>query len=198
MEAPRRLDAVASDGSGALPTSWSPDDREILCTHLTSPGGATDLLILSVDASKMRPFLAGPGSRSHGQISPDGKWVAYASDETGESEIYVTTYPGANGKWQVSRAGGTEPRWRGDSKAVYYIAPKQMLTEAAVSTESGFSTTGTRPLFAIRARYPISYGDVASYDVTSDGKRFLVNQYIKPEQAPPLSIVLHAGRPPAR
>ena len=146
----------------------------------------------------MRPFLVGPANKSNGQISPDGKWVAYASDESGEWEIYVTTYPNANGKWQVSRAGGTEPRWRGDSKVVFYIAPRQMLTEAAVSTDGAFSTTGTRPLFPIRARPPISSTDLVTYDVTRDGKRFLVNQYIKPDQASPLNIVFHAGSSPAK
>src|ERR1017187_2934598 len=74
--------------------------------------------------------------------------------ESGDWEVYITTYPGANGKSQVSRAGGTEPRWRGDSKAVYYIAPKQVLTEATASTEGVFSSIGTRPLYPIRARYP--------------------------------------------
>jgi Tol biopolymer transport system component len=155
-------------------------------------------MILLAGSRKMRPFLAGPGIKSHGQISPDGKWVAYASNEGGQWEIYVTTYPDANGKWQVSRAGGTEPRWRGDSKAVFYIGPQQMLTEATISTDGGFSTTATRPLFTIRPRAPISYTDLMNYDVTRDGKRFLVNQYVRPEQAPPLNIVMHAGSSPAK
>ena len=60
-------------------------------------------------------------SETNGQISPDGKWVAYASNESGDWEIYVTTFPGAAGKWQVSRGGGTEPRWRGDGKEIFYI-----------------------------------------------------------------------------
>ena len=63
-------------------------------------------------------IFSGPASETNGQISPDGKWVAYASNETGDWEIYVTTFPAAAGKWQVSRGGGAEPRWRGDGKAI--------------------------------------------------------------------------------
>jgi Tol biopolymer transport system component len=197
LESPRRLDEVREDIISNVGTSWSADGRELLCMGRT-PRGATDLMILLAGARKMRPFLVGPGIKSNGQISPDGKWVAYASNEGGEWEIYVTTYPDANGKWQVSPAGGTEPRWRGDGKAVFYIGPKQMLTEATVSTEGAFSTTGTRPLFTIRSRPPISYTDLMSYDVTTDGKRFLVNQYVKPELAPALTIVIHPGTSPAK
>jgi Tol biopolymer transport system component len=197
LESPRRVDEVRDDIISNAATSWSTDDRELLCMSRT-PRGATDLMILLPRARKMRPFIVAPGIKSHGQISPDGKWVAYASNEGGEWEIYVTTYPDANGKWQVSRAGGTEPRWRGDSKALFYIGPQQMLTEAAVSTDGVFSTTATRPLFTIRARPPISYTDLMTYDVTRDGKRFLVNQYVRPAQAPPLNIVIHAGSSPAK
>jgi hypothetical protein len=117
----------------------------------------------------------------------------YTSNETGDWEIYVTTFPGANGKWQVSRGGGTEPRWRGDGKAIFFLAPKGVLTETDVATEGTFATTGERPLFPIRPRPPISSTDIFTYDVARDGQRFLVNQYIKPDQIPPLSIILNEG-----
>jgi Tol biopolymer transport system component len=197
LEPPKVLDLAGDASFDNVPTSWSSDDREILCMYQTVQS-TTDLAILPADASKMRPLLVGPSNKTNGQISPDGKWVAYASDESGEWEIYVTTYPSASGKWQVSPAGGAEPRWRGDGKAVFFIGPSQVLTEATVSTEGAFSTTGTRPLFTIRSRPPISSTDLATYDVTRDGKRFLVNQYIRPEQVPPLNIVIHAASPPAR
>jgi hypothetical protein len=155
-------------------------------------------VLVPVDGSKARPFLVGPANQTNAQISPDGKWVAYASDEGGDWEVYVTTFPGANGKWQVSHGGGREPRWRGDGKAIFYIGASQTLTEVAVATQATFSTIGARSLFPIRARAPISSTDVVTYDVTRDGKRFLVNQYVKPDQAPPLNIVLHATGPAAK
>jgi hypothetical protein len=139
------------------------------------------------------PFQVGPGSQKNGQISPDGKWVAYASDESGNWEIYVTTFPGAAGKWQISRGGGTEPRWRGDGREIFYLGPTGVLTAVPVGTEGTFSTGAPTPLFQFHGRAPISSTDVFSYDVTKDGKRFLVNRYVKPERIPPLTIVLHAA-----
>ena len=150
-------------------------------------------MLLPADGGKPRPFSNGPGSETNGQLSPDGKWVVYASDESGDWEIYVTTFPGATGKWQVSRGGGAEPRWRGDGKAIYYIGPKEMLTEVAVTAEGTFSTGTPHALFQIHPRAPISSTDLFNYDVLADGKRFLVNQYVKPEQPQPLSIILHAA-----
>jgi eukaryotic-like serine/threonine-protein kinase len=193
LEADKSLPGVAEMGWDIIPNSWAPGDREILCALQTSIGGS-ELVLQSVDSGEQRLFLKGPGSLTNGQISSDGKWVAYASNETGEWEVYVTTFPGAAGKWQVSHGGGAEPRWRRDGKAIFYIGPKQMLTEVAVSTEGTFSTEPPRELFPIRARAPISSTDLFTYDVTSDGMRFLVNQYVKPEQAPPLSIVIQERR----
>ena len=197
LQSDKNLTMMGGASTDIIPHSWSPDDREILCSFQTFKG-TTDLVLLPADGSKARPFLSGPANKTNGQISPDGKWVAYASDETGDWEIYVTTFPGANGKWQVSRGGGAEPRWRGDGKAIFYIGPRQMLTEAAVATDGTFSTAEVRALFPIHGRPPISSTDVVTYDVTRDGKRFLVNQYVKPEKAAPLNIVLHAAGSPAK
>jgi Tol biopolymer transport system component len=126
-------------------------------------------------------------------ISPDGKWVAYASDESGSWEIYVTTFPNAAGKWQVSRGGGREPRWRGDSREIFYLAPSGMLTSVPISTIGTFSSGTPVPMFQFHGRAAISSTDVFSYDVAKDGKRFLVNRYLKPEHIEPLTIVLNPG-----
>jgi Tol biopolymer transport system component len=81
--------------------------------------GGTQLVLLPAAGDKMTTFLTSKASECNGMISPDGKWVAYASNESGDWEIYVTTFPTAAGKWQVSRGGGTEPRWRGDGKEIF-------------------------------------------------------------------------------
>ena len=119
--------------------------------------------------------------------------VAYASDESGIWEIYVTSFPGAAGKWQVSRGGGTEPRWRGDGKEMFYLAPSGMLMAVAVNAGSLFATGEPAPLFQIHGRAAISSTDTYTYDVTKDGKRFLVNRYVKPEHVAPLTVVLDAA-----
>lgn len=181
--------APASDD--ILPNSWSQDDQQILSTHQTVPGYRLELVPAA--GGNSTPFLTTKASETDGQISPNGKWAAYASDESGNWEIYMTTFPGAAGKWQVSRGGGTEPRWRGDGKEIFYIAPTGMLMAVPVNSEGTFSTDTPAPLFQIRGRAPISSTDIFTYDVTKDGKRFLVNRYVKPDRIMPLTIVLNAS-----
>jgi Tol biopolymer transport system component len=145
-----------------------------------------------VPGGKMTPFLSTKSNETNGQISPDGKWVAYASNESGDWEIYVTTFPTAAGKWQVSRGGGTEPRWRGDGKEIFYIGTGSTLTAVPVNATDTFSSGNPAPLFRTQFRANVSSTDLYSYDVTKDGQRFLVNRYAKPPQVAPLHIVLNA------
>jgi len=178
-----------------LANSWTLDDQQILCTAwlANSPSGrATGLFLVPAGGGQMKPFIETRGSERTGQISPDGKWVAYASTESGDWEIYVTTFPGAAGKWQISRGGGTEPHWRGDGKELYYIGHSGMLTAATVSTEGGFSSGAPVPLFQLRGRPHVSSTDEYTYDVTKDGQRFLVNRFVKADHPTPLTIVLNA------
>jgi len=130
-----------------LPNSWSLDDRQILCTRQTASGNHLELL--SIAGGEPTWFPTSKGSETNGQISPDGKWVAYVSDESGDWEIYVTSFPDAAGKWQVSRGGGSEPRWRGDGKEICHIAPSGMLVAVPVNREGIFATGAPSPLFQI-------------------------------------------------
>lgn len=178
-----------------LANSWTLDDQQILCTAwlANSPSGrATGLFLLPARGGQMKPFIETRGSDRTVQISPDGKWAAYASTESGDWEIYVTTFPDAAGKWQVSRGGGTEPHWRGDGKELYYIGQSGMLMATTVSTEGGFSNGTPTPLFPVRGRPHVSSTDQYTYDVTKDGQRFLVNRFVKADQPTPLTIVLNA------
>ncbi len=174
-----------------LPNSWSLDGQQILCTRQTAAGSHLELL--PVAGGEPTRFMTSAGSETNGQISPDGNWVSYASDESGNWEIYVTSFPAAAGKWQVSRGGGSEPRWRGDGKEIFYIAPSGMLMAVPVNGENTFATGTPSPLFQVHGRAPISSTDVFTYDVAKDGKRFLVNRYVKPEHVAPLTILLNAG-----
>jgi len=185
-------------GAGAtddiLPNSWSADDQQLLSTD---QGPSRTYLVTSPAAGGAKvPLLNSKGNETNGQISSDGKWVAYASDESGAWEIYVSSFPGATGKWQVSRGGGTEPRWRADGKEIFYLSPSGMLIAVPVNGETTFATGQPAPLFQIRGRAPISSTDVFTYDVARDGKRFLVNRYVKPEHVQPLTILLHAAGDP--
>jgi serine/threonine protein kinase len=181
----------AQETDDLAPNSWSLDNKELLCTLQPSAGGS-QLVLVSISGGKMTRFLTTKTSETNGQISPDGKWVAYASNESGDWEIYVTTYPTAAGKWQVSRGGGTEPRWRGDGKEIFYIGAGSTLTAVPVSSEGTFAAGNPVPLFRSQLRAQVSSTDQFSYDVTKDGQRFLVNRYAKPAQVAPLHIILNA------
>ncbi len=174
-----------------LANSWSLDNQQILCTRQTSSGDHLELLP-AAGGDPVR-FPTTTGNANNGQISPDGKWVVYASDESGNWEIYVTSFPGAAGKWQVSRGGGTEPRWRGDGKEIFYISPSGTLMAVSVNGETTFATGTPTPLFQVHGRAPISSTDIFTYDVTKDGNRFLVNRYLKPEHIPPLTVLLRVA-----
>ena len=180
-------------GDRLQPNSWSADDQEILCTQRAA--SASKLFLVKVASGAMTPFLNANGNQVTGQISSDGKWMAYASDESGEWEIYATTFPGAAGKWQVSRGGGTQPRWRGDGKEIFYLGPRNILTWVPVSTEAGFSTGVPAQLFQLHTRPPVSNTDLYVYDLSKDAKRFLIARYVKPEHVPPLQIVLNSTAP---
>ncbi len=175
-----------------LPNSWSPDSQQLLFTD-QSPS-RDYLATVPAAGGATVPLFNGNANETDGQISADGKWVAYASDESGTWEIYVSSFPGAAGKWQVSRGGGSEPRWRGDGKEIFYIAPSGTLMAVPVNGGTTFVTGQPAPLFQIHGRAPISSTDIFTYDVAKDGKRFLVNRYVKPEHVPPLTILLNAAK----
>jgi Tol biopolymer transport system component len=178
------------DSFDMIPNSWTPDDKQVLCAVQTSTRNSRSILVLvPVGGGSPTQFLPGDASQTNGQISADGKWVAYASNESGEWEIYVTTFPAASGKWQISRGGGTEPRWRGDGKELFYLGPTGMLTSVPVQAGETFSSGAPAALFQVRGRAPISSTDLFTYDVTKDGQRFLVNEYLKPDRIVPLTIV---------
>jgi len=190
----KRFTIPPSSMDDIIPNSWSLDDRQILFTRQGASGEHLELL--PVAGGEPTRFLTSKGSETNGQISPDGKWVTYASDESGVWEIYVTSFPAATGKWQVSRGGGREPRWRADGKEIFYLSPSGMLMAVPVNGGTAFATGQPVPLFQIHGRAPISSTDVFTYDVAKDGKRFLVNRYVKPEHVQPLTILLHAAGNP--
>ncbi len=178
----------------SIPMSWTADDSGIVFEEQTL-SGSTRLQYFSLADQSVKPAISSGGSQCQGQVSPDGKWLAYASDESGDWEVYIAPLPSTGGKLQVSRGGGMEPRWRADGKEIYYVSYMNMikrLMAVPVSAAGGLSTGMPVPLFPVRGRAIVSSTDLFSYDVTADGQRFLVNQYVRPAQAPPLNIVLHA------
>ena len=102
---------------------------------------------LSLQDRKVTPFLHGEFDENTGDFSPDGRWVAYESNESGRYEIYVQPFPGPGGKWQVSTNGGTAPVWRRDGKELFYVAPDRKLMAVPVKTGAVFEPETAAPLF---------------------------------------------------
>src|SRR5262249_48030569 len=129
-----------SDGVDVLrPTSWSPDGRFLLFSGGFAKTRSMDLLVLPTNDRKAVPFVQTGFNELHGRFSPDGRWVAYVSNESGLSEVYVRGFAtdfssgsaSGGGSVLVSGGGGTEPRWRGDGRELFYVAPngKMMAVE---------------------------------------------------------------------
>lgn len=167
------------------PWDWSRDGRYLLLRK------ETELWLMSATDQQPKPFLQSQSSVRNAKFSPDGRWVAYSSNETGNWEVYVSAFPNASSKWQVSRGGGEEPRWRRDGKELFYLSGDGKMTAVAIGTGSNFEAGPPLTLFQTHRRQPISAMDVFTYDVTADGQRFLINSKLDEPNAAPLSIILN-------
>jgi eukaryotic-like serine/threonine-protein kinase len=167
-----------------LPTSVSPDGRYVLFNTLNTKT-KWDLELLSLPDRKVTPFLQTEFDEVLGDFSPDGHWIAYASNESGRFEVYVQPFPGPGGKWQISTAGGVAPAWRRDGKELFYMAPDHKLMAVAVKIGATFETEAPHPLFETHIRN----GPDRHYDVSADGRRFLVNTPLGEETSPPITLV---------
>lgn len=123
-----------------------------------------------------------------GSFSPDGRWIAYASNESGRNEVYVAAFPGPGGKWQVSTAGSNYHRWRRDGKEIFYLSIDNRIMAATVNDQGALFEVGdVRPLFTI----PVTAGRFP-YDVSADGQRFLVNTFADQTLTPePMTVVVN-------
>ena len=170
---------VADAVENEVPTGFSPDGRFLLFSKRRNLRDDLLMVPLSGDATP-RPIATTPAVETLGQVSPNGRFVAFMSDEGGRFEIYVTTFPEPGGRWQVSQNGGREPRWARDGRELFFFAPDNRLMAAEVKTEGGsFEIGAIRPLFQSR-----QMGVSFRYDVANDGQRFLVNAGLKEELAP--------------
>jgi eukaryotic-like serine/threonine-protein kinase len=180
-------------GNSLFADDVSPDGRFLLYGD-NRAGATSDIWVLPLFGDrKPYPFLQTQFNESHPQFSPDGKWVAYVSDESGRAEIYVRSFSAAGvagGKWQVSNDGGHQPRWRHDGIELFYLGPSRQLFSVDLNVGTSFDAGPPKLLFQTRIR-PASPGEERScYSVTADGQRFLVNDLVE-ENAPPITLVLN-------
>ena len=175
---------IPQDGPDRFPTDWSRDGKYILYER------GADLWFVTIPEFRPTQFLKATSTLKGGRFSPDGKWVAYSSNESGRWEVYVTSFPDAHGKWQVSNAGGVEPKWRGDGKELFYLSPDSKMMAVPVKTGSSFDPGTPMVLFQANPREMLATSEQFSYEASQDGQRFLVNTHLKTAMTP-LSVVLN-------
>ena len=183
------------------PTSWSSDGR-FVAYNTTAPGqNLTELWIVPTSRDrKPVAFLSGSFNVGQGQFSPDGRWMAYGSDESGRPEVYVTPFPAGGTKWQISSAGGTSPRWRRDGKEIFYLSADSKLTSVEVNgSTSVFQAAAPHTLFPVLLKTGASRLDLnptneqISYDAAPDGRWFVLNS--PPVGSPPPITLITNWKP---
>jgi len=164
-------------------SSFSPDGRFHVFSEL-DPKTGNDLWVLPMEGDrKPRVFLQTPFQERSGQFSPDGRWIAYASDESGRLEVYVRPFPGPGGKWQISTEGGSELAWSPKGKELFYRTggQKEKMMVVEYQTQPTFGAGKPRLLFEGNYVGGTGGGAGASYSVSPDGQRFLMLK--APDQA---------------
>jgi len=176
---------IVHDDFDIVPNDWSRDGKYILYTR------GADLWFVTLPGLTSNEFLKAASVLTNGQFSPDGKWVAYASNESGKWEIYVTSFPESRGKWQVSMGGGEQPRWRGDGKELFYLSSDEKMMAAPVTIGTSFNAGTPIALFPATPRQAVSRVDLFVYDVSQDGQRFLILTQMKQAETALMSVVLN-------
>ncbi|HJZ80376.1 MAG TPA: protein kinase, partial [Pyrinomonadaceae bacterium] len=175
------------------PYDWSPDGKFILYGTI-SPNTGNDLWLLPLFGDqKPTPFIQTEFNETQGRFSPDGRWVAYSSNESGQFQVYVQSFPISGGKWQVSTTGGAQPQWRRDGKELFYLAPDRKIMSVEVNGPGSTFVPGIpKPLFDVRVitLFP-GAGGAIYYAATGDGQRFLVNTLAGDSTPVPFTVVLN-------
>jgi Tol biopolymer transport system component len=200
---PPHIYAKAADGSGSertvletnatveFPGSVSPDGRYLAYERRDLDKGATgiDLWVLPLSGDhKPFPIVQTPFEERDPKISPDGKWMAYRNNESGRMDVYITAFPGGGAKWQVSTNGGMNARWRGDGKELFFVDSADNLMAVDVNASGNAAQLGVpHTLFEVVG----AQRQAGPFDVTKDGKKFLINSGNTKEANEPVTLVLN-------
>jgi eukaryotic-like serine/threonine-protein kinase len=179
---------LEGDDAFKFPESVSPDELYLVYMRVaTDQRSATDIYGLPLSGErKPFPIVQNAFNNMQPRVSPDGKWMAYSSSESGRFEVYVTGFPGGGAKWQVSTSGGSFPSWRRDGKELFLLDAADNMMAVDVNTAGTTVRIGTpRELFHA-AGVQIQQGP---YAVTADGKKFLINAGDVKEENQPFTLV---------
>jgi Tol biopolymer transport system component len=160
-------------GTASFAETWSPDGRYLFYS-VVDKTTQWDVWMQPMSGPRTAvPLLHGAFTEGQVQVSPDGRWIAYASNESGRFEVYVQDFPALAGKWQISSGGGMDARWRADGRELFYLRSDRQLMAVPVGGGTLFRAGTGQPLFD--ARIQPAWGDARNhYDVSRDGSRFLI------------------------
>ena len=179
---------VLANGETNTPTQWTPDGRAILF-QATGPNRVDTLLLPLAEPYTPRLLLQSPFNDEQAQLSPDGRWIAYTSDEAGRPDVYVQDYPGLATRTLISTRGGADPQWRADGRELFFLATDQKLMAVAVTPGETFEAGIPLPLFQTSVT---GLTDVRThYQPTADGQQFLVNGVGSGERGSPTQVVVN-------
>lgn len=182
------VDELLTAEEDLYPCDWT-DDGRFLVYMKAEASNAFDIWALRLDGSgDPFPVVQSQFSDVRPVFSPDGRWLAYESDESGRPEIYVRPFPGPGGKWQVSTDGGIEPHWSAGGREIVYLDPTQHLVAVAVEAGETFSAGIPEPLFRARLYQRTQRN---RYVVSADGQRFLMLSPMESQSQPPTTVVLN-------
>ncbi len=153
-----------------IPLSWSPDGKTLAYESFEPQTGHHIRLYSAGSTDPSRSFINSAANQDGARFSPNGRWIAYAADESGRFEVYVQPFAGSGGKWQISGDGGSQPTWTRNRKELFYYGNGKMMS-VDVNTDGDFSAANPKTLFEANFDFRGSY--VPSYDVTPDGKKFI-------------------------
>jgi Tol biopolymer transport system component len=164
-------------GTNITLTDWSQDGRWVFFASLAPGDRGWDLWALDMQTSVAEPVLDGPFNESSGRLSSDGKWLTFTSDESGKFEVYVQSFPDADGRWMVSTDGGSESFWRGDGRELFFLRDERVIMAVDVTGDKALSFGTPRPLYTV----DMNSGVGSVYDVRRDGQRFLFTERLPVE-----------------
>ena len=165
-------------------TDWSLDNRFLIYTARSPKTGMDVWMLPTMGDRKPQPFHQTPANESQGRSSPDGRWIAYVSDQSGSEEVYVRAFPPSEGRWQISTAGGTRPRWRSDGRELFFLSTEGQLMAVDVTSGPTPRYEAPRPILDVRG--------ADDFAVSRDG-RFLVPLPVNERRDRELHVVLNWG-----
>jgi Tol biopolymer transport system component len=165
-------------------SDWSPDGQAIIVTAVQADGHGDIVVVGARAGSDPRPYLRTPFHEGAGVLSPDGRWLAYESDESGRTEIYVDRFPAAGARARLTLGGGAEPRWNKDGSALFFRRGAEVHAVTLARTGNELKATSSSRLFDAGA-------EIRTFDVSPDGQRFLINVPAPDARATPLTVLVN-------